>query len=126
MVDRKDYPTEKLQAMVLGMEAARVAADRGSRDDYVPSDFMFAAVEAGEKWDLEEAKRTSKAYRNAQTRLAELKLNLIKLHGAVQTAAKEGKFSLVTSLGADGVKLQREIVDLESKIENWDFKERYS
>lgn len=112
-LDRKDYPKEKLDAMVAGMEAARFLADRGSRDEYIKSEFMWAALLAGERWDAEASQRHEKEKAEFVAKISTKKDQLIEVKKKMGQAIEDGKFSEVTDQSYTAHVLQREIADLQ-------------
>lgn len=92
-MERKDYPTEKLQAMVSKYEATMFAADRGERVFDKP-EFMWEALLAGERWEAEEVERQTELANQITDLQDALRLTIMD----VNKALRDGRFDLVANL----------------------------
>jgi len=112
-MDRGQYPTEKLEAMVAAYDEAQRMADRGSRDEYIRSEFMYAALLAGERWEAERSQREEAEKAEFVAKINAKKDALVVVKRKMGQAIEEGKFSEVTDQSYTAHVLQREIAELQ-------------
>lgn len=122
MLDRKNYPSEKLFVMADAYFTARQREDRGSRDGLGQKDwFMWAALEAGERWDMEnspdpEVRRKLQERDSLKATILSKKRELANYRNKLNEHIKEGNYlvaSAVAKIIHDG---QEEVERLEEEL----------